>query len=86
MMANMVLIALLVIGCVSAFLAWHEQYEDGLFGRMWLAGMVASTAIILIGEVTDAAHYDFSLETGFLFICIALFMLRHLLSFLRHIK
>lgn len=80
---------IILIGAVSAFLAYHEDYDDGLFGRTALGIIVLMTVIITIGVVRGAYTYQFSLEM-FVFLCgVAAFALRHawrFLQFHRHKK
>lgn len=78
--------ALVMLMVLSCFMAWHPKYQDGLFGRIWLAGIVTTSLIMLMGEWTGNKHYELHPECEWLMVFLMLFMLRHVLAFLKHLR
>lgn len=74
--------ALCVLAAICLFLAWHPKYEDGLFGRIWLGGIVVMCVIILVGEWRGLVRYEFSLEIVCFIFFVAFFFVRHCYRFI----
>lgn len=75
---------ILLIGAVSAFLAYHEDYDDGLVGRSALGVAVLMAVIMSIGVFRGVYTYHFPLEL-FVFLCaVAVFAARHAWRFLQY--
>jgi len=70
-------IAVAIIGMVAAFLAYHDDYEDGLLGRSSFAVIVLMAVIIVLGRSLGYYRYTGSPEVTTLLWGIAVFMLRH---------
>ena len=79
-------IAVGIIGLVAAYLAYHDDYDDGLFGRSSFFVIVLMAVIIVMGRVLGYYSYDSPLEITCLLWGIAVFMCRHALRFTKSIK
>ena len=73
-----------IIGLIAAFLAFHEDYDDGLLGRSSFAVMLTMAVIMSLGHVLGYFTYQFPLELSVLLWAIAIFMLRHMWRFIQY--
>ena len=80
------LISIAVIVGVAFFLAAHDMYEDGLFGKIFLGGMVLFGTIIIGVQLDGTYNYQFSWDVSIFLACIALFALRHAYRFMRWVR
>lgn len=78
------LIPIILIGLLAMFLVLHEQYEDGLVGRIALGGIVLAVVITILSEFGDWARYHFSPEMSLLLWCLCAFFARHCYRFWRY--
>lgn len=81
-----VLIPIFAIGSVSALLVAHDDYDDGLIGRVAFFLVILSSAIVLLGKFTGAYIYQLPLEMDLLLAGVALFMVRHAWRFMHYHK
>lgn len=72
-----------LIAAVSVWLVWHDNYEDGLFGRLALGGMAFSSGVLVLLIYHEAFIYDLAPAAGVFAASVALFMLRHAYRFWR---
>ncbi len=72
-----------LIGAISAFLAYHHDYDDGLFGRSAFAVIIMMTVVITFGPIFGRYRYDLPLEFSVLLWALAVFMFRHAWRFMR---
>lgn len=77
-------LAVAVIGSIAAFLAYHDDYDDGLFGRSAFAVIIMMTVVITFGPIFGKYHYDLPLEFDVLLWAVAVFMCRHAWRFMRY--
>ena len=80
----MTIIALcaLLQAVIAAVLIVHEDYEDGLVGRIALGGVILAGVVVVLSEIHDA-RYTAPPELVLLLVSNSLFMSRHLFRFLR---
>ena len=76
--------AVFIIGAVAGYLAYHDDYEDGLFGRSSFAVIVLMAVIIVLGRILGYYHYELPLEIVCLLWAVAAFMMRHAWRFTRY--
>ena len=79
-------ICALVLSVTAGILVWHEQYEDGLLGRVALGGVFIAGLVVTLVEMFTSASYTGPLELKIMAVSVALFMLRHVYRFLRYVK
>jgi len=73
----------LVVMCVAVVLVLHPHYEDGLLGRLALAGL-ALAGLGRAGTILESGYeIDLSWVAALLWWSLTLFMVRHLYRFLR---
>ena len=72
----------LVIGLLALVLVLHEYYEDGLVGRIALAGVILAAVIVVMSEF-DGAKYSAPPELVLLMVSVTAFMGRHVVRFFR---
>ena len=77
-------IPVVIIGLIAAFLAFHEDYDDGFLGRLSFAVMLMMAAIMSIGYVLGYYTYHVPLELSVLLWAIAAFLLRHAWRFVQY--
>jgi hypothetical protein len=75
-----------VIGIIAGFLAFREDYDDGLIGRLSFSVIVMMAFIFCMGPITGHYSYAMPLEITVLLYAIAVFMLRHAWRFLQFKK
>ena len=76
------LIAALIILCVCVTLIFHCEYEDGLIGRIALAG-ISIAEFALVVDALDGSEYHIMPSTFIVQISLCVFLLRHLYRFLK---
>ena len=76
----------MVLTVSAGILVWHDQYEDGLIGRIALGGVCIAGLVVTLAEVFDSVRYTAPLEFKIMAVSIALFMLRHVYRFLRYVR
>lgn len=72
-----------LIGLVAALLAFDKRYEDGLIRHVSLAGMVAGSVIIVLGDWFGEFEYEFPWEVSLIIWAWAIFFVCHAYSFIR---
>jgi len=75
--------AVAIIGLIAGFLAYHDDYEDGVIGRASFAVIVLMAVIIVFGRLFGHYRYDMPLEVTALLWALAAFMGRHAWRFLK---
>lgn len=75
-------LAVLIIGLVAAFLAFHDDYDDGLIGRSSFAVMVTMAIIVVLSVSLGYFSYSLPLEVTVMLWAVAVFMLRHAWRFM----
>ena len=75
---------ILIIGAVSAFLVYHDDYDDGLVGRAALGLAILMAVIIGIGSIRGIYKYEFSSELYLFLSAVAAFATRHAWRFLQY--
>jgi len=70
--------ALVVMMCVCIALALWCEYKDGIFGHLGLILVGVSSFLVLL-DMANGTVYQYQPLTVFLFVGIAIFMLRHLI-------
>ena len=75
-----------ILVLAAGILVWHEQYEDGLFGRIALGGVFIAGLVVVLSELFADIHYSAPLELNLMAVSITLFMSRHVYRFLRYIR
>jgi hypothetical protein len=69
-------IAVVILGATSGFLALWCEYKDGVFGHVSLA-LMALVALMVVGSVLEGVRYEFLSTTTAMLVGMACFMLRH---------
>lgn len=72
-----------VIFLLSLYLIWSERYEDGLFGRLFLAGLSLSCLVLVLDAIFGRSQYSLLPSTAMTLLCVAGFMARHVYRFRR---
>ena len=72
-----------IIAAISLFLIMHDDYEDGVFGRLALIIMALSNGLIVADFAIDQNQYSFLPNTLATQCGMALFLARHCFRFLR---
>lgn len=72
-------------GIIALALIVSCKYEDGLIGRIALAGIVLAGVVVVISEVHGNMIYRVSPQILLLLASQALFMARHLYRFVRYV-
>ena len=73
-----------IIGLIAGFLAYHNDYDDGIFGRSSFFVMVLMAVIICLGDILGHYTYSMPLEFSVLLWAIAVFMVRHVWRFIQY--
>lgn len=73
----------LMIAIISIFLATHCKYEDGLVGRIALAGMAIGGLVVFSEWAWDGRTYEVNGATLLITMSCAAFMTRHAYRFIR---
>lgn len=84
----MSLVAVCAIGlaAIGGILIRHPKYEDGLLGRIALAGIILAGVVAALAELFSKVRYDAPPELEMLLVCMLIFMIRHLYRFWRYTK
>lgn len=78
------LLAIEIAG-VCTILVWHDEYEDGVFGRFALGVLALAELCVAWASWVDKSDYNGLLGTTYAIqVGIALFITRHLYRFLRN--
>jgi hypothetical protein len=77
----MVITSAWVIFIVASTLMLYPHYEDGIFGRIALGGMVGVTALPLWDHFHYGTQYDLLITTAAFYVAVALFITRHFYRF-----
>ena len=77
------LLPILLISACAVYLVLHEKYEDGLIGRIALAGIVLAATMVTITYFGGYAQYSFSSEMVLLLWSVCAFLMRHVYRFWR---
>ena len=80
-MSVLSLVSMIVIVSCGTVLVWHEKYNDGLLGRIGIAGMVFVSLLLLLERVAGQDHYLSPLTVCFQ-ASVAVFFARHTYNFL----
>lgn len=72
-----------VLLVIAVILVRHKKYDDGLIGRIALAGVILSCLMVLLVELISVQRYSAPPELVMLLASICVFMLRHLWRFMQ---
>lgn len=75
------ILPLLVLASVSWFLVWHPRFDDGLFGRIFLAAIIFFSVIMVMVQWQGGAVYDAPWELLLVLWGVAGYMARHAYRF-----
>lgn len=75
-----------IVVAICFYLVWHERYEDGLFGRIALAGLGLNCLIFALDAVFGSSQYTLLPSSALAVDFLALFMLRHAWRFTRWVR
>lgn len=78
---NLYFVCSLIIGVISVYLASHKKYEDGVLGKLFLAGLAITSGVIFWQVAFDGVSYEPQPTTEAIFLFISLFFIRHLYRF-----
>lgn len=74
-------VACIVLATVPWYFIYRRVYDDGLIGRVFLAGIAAIAAIVVLVTLTTDWFYDTGIETALLTCFMAGFLIWHLFRF-----
>ena len=72
----------LMMGLLAMVLVLHEHYEDGLIGRISLAGVILAAVIVVLSEFYGS-KYSAPPEFVLMMVSATVFMARHVVRFFR---
>lgn len=89
-MTSLLFVALLFLFVVPLVFIWHDVYDDGVFGRISLGGVVLmsfiSMVLILDGhKICDPSEATLPLALAWLTIAYSVFITWHLFRFHRRV-
>lgn len=73
----------LAIMCCAWFLVFHCEYEDGVIGRVALAGLAVTEMLIVMEWLIEDSVPEPLATTFYVQLFFALFLMRHVYRFLR---
>lgn len=74
-----------LLAAMAGVLIAHKEYEDGLIGRIALAGIILGSVIVMLMEFATGSSYEGYVppEVLVLVVSVVAFMARHLYRFMR---
>lgn len=78
-------LAFTLLFVVSVYLVFHDEYDDGLFGRFFL-GIIALVSAVMLLQIREGVEFEFMATTELLIFAFAGFLIRHTWRFKRALK